>query len=178
MEIRLSTVNDALALSEYYLKNIEHLKRWEPDKDAKFHDLDSWQHRLKQRELEQKEKKSAYFIAFDKTTSKIIATCNLSEIIYGAFLACYMGYSISEDYQGQGKMKQLCYHVINYAFNDLKLNRIMSNNMPNNIKSEKLLTSLGFEIEGKAKNYLFINGQWQDHILNSLLNPENSKKNK
>ncbi len=175
MEIRLSTVNDALQLSQYYLNNVEHLKRWEPVKDKNYYDLESWKHRMPQREIEQKENKAAYFIAYDETTEEIIATCNLTEIIFGAFQACYMGYSVSALHQGKGKMKQLCSHVIDYAFTELKLNRIMSNYMPNNIKSENLLASLGFEVEGKAKKYLFINDQWQDHILSSLLNPEPPK---
>ncbi|MFV2061862.1 MAG: GNAT family N-acetyltransferase, partial [Gammaproteobacteria bacterium] len=83
---------------------------------------------------------------------------------------------VSESRQGKGIMKQLCSHAIDYAFNELKLNRVMSNYMPNNIKSENLLKSLGFEVEGKARNYLYINGQWQDHILSSLINPDNRRK--
>ncbi len=175
MEIRLSTINDALHLSQYYLNNVEHLKRWEPKKDKNYHDLDSWTQRLQQREIDINENKAAYFIACDETTKEVIATCNLTGIVFGAFHACYMGYSVSELYQGKGKMKQLCSYVIQYAFDELKLNRIMSNYMPNNIKSENLLAGLGFEVEGKAKRYLYINGQWQDHILSSLLNPDNSK---
>jgi ribosomal-protein-alanine N-acetyltransferase len=174
MEIKLSSVNDALQLSQYYLNNVEHLKRWEPVKDNNYHELESWKHRLMQREVDQKEKTAAYFSAYDESTKEIIATCNLTGITLGAFRACYMGYSVSELYQGKGKMKQLCSYVIQYAFDELQLNRIMSNYMPNNIKSENLLTGLGFEVEGKAKKYLFINGQWQDHILSSLLNPENA----
>ncbi|TND51068.1 30S ribosomal protein S5 alanine N-acetyltransferase, partial [Aeromonas dhakensis] len=34
-----------------------------------------------------------------------------------------------------------------------------------------LLERLGFEREGYAKEYLMINGRWEDHILTSRLNP-------
>ena len=81
-----------------------------------------------------------------------------------------MGYAISHLYEGKGKMKSLCQYVINYAFNELQLNRIMANYMPNNIRSGSLLNQLGFLKEGYASSYLLINGKWEDHILTSLIN--------
>ena len=42
--------------------------------------------------------------------------------------------------------------------------------MPSNERSARLLHRLGFVIEGHAKKYLLINGQWEDHILTSLTN--------
>lgn len=32
------------------------------------------------------------------------------------------------------------------------------------------LHRLGFVVDGRAKKYLLINGQWEDHILTSLTN--------
>ncbi|KTA85439.1 hypothetical protein [Aeromonas salmonicida] len=37
--------------------------------------------------------------------------------------------------------------------------------------SAALLEHLGFEREGYARDYLMINGRWEDHILTALLNP-------
>lgn len=71
-------------------------------------------------------------------------------------------------------MKSIVMHAIDYAFNDLKLHRVMANHMPGNERSAGLLKSLGFEIEGYAKEYLLIDGKWEDHVLNSLL--KNSDK--
>ncbi len=169
MLIKQVSVSDASMLAQYYTINASHLNRWESVKDRGYHKLDAWTQRLEQCELEQKDNKAAYFVALNTSATKVIATCNLTNIVHGAFLACYMGYSVSKEYEGCGKMKQLCQHVISYAFNNLALNRIMANYMPNNERSENLLKSLGFEIEGRAKKYLFINGLWQDHILTSLI---------
>ncbi|MGN7512099.1 hypothetical protein [Aeromonas salmonicida] len=36
--------------------------------------------------------------------------------------------------------------------------------------SAALLERLGFEREGYARDYLMINGRWEDHILTALLN--------
>ncbi len=70
-------------------------------------------------------------------------------------------------------MRELCRHTISYAFDELRLNRIMANYMPSNHRSDVLLQRLGFSKEGAAKKYLKINGQWEDHVLTSLLNPRN-----
>ena len=57
---------------------------------------------------------------------------------------------------------------IRYVFEELTLHRIMSNYMPVNTRSAKVLERLGFEKEGYAKNYLLINDRWEDHILTAL----------
>jgi ribosomal-protein-alanine N-acetyltransferase len=69
-------------------------------------------------------------------------------------------------------MKEIVNHAISYSFNDLRLHRIMANYMPVNDRSAGLLKNLGFQQEGLAKEYLLINGKWEDHVLTSLLNPE------
>jgi len=173
MEIKQLAIEDALYLSEYYLQNAEHLCPWERKVEDDFHEVEAWQQRLKIREKEQVEGRSSYFVAYLNDPKKIIATCSLTGITQGAFMACFMGYSVALSYEGQGVMKNLCQHAISYAFNELQLNRIMANYMPSNQRSQKLLTSLGFVKEGFAKKYLFINGRWEDHIMTSLVNPTN-----
>ncbi len=70
-------------------------------------------------------------------------------------------------------MTEVSQHAIDYAFSQLKLNRLMAAYMPRNKRSANLLKKLGFTKEGLAKKYLQINGNWEDHVLTSLLNPEN-----
>ena len=67
-------------------------------------------------------------------------------------------------------MKQIVTHVIEFAFQELNLHRITATHMPANQRSAGLLKELGFEKEGYAKEYLLINGEWEDHVLNSLIN--------
>ncbi|MDG2718812.1 30S ribosomal protein S5 alanine N-acetyltransferase, partial [Vibrio parahaemolyticus] len=49
--------------------------------------------------------------------------------------------------------------------------RIQAGYMPHNKRSEAVLEHVGFNREGYAKDYLLINGEWQDHVLTSLINP-------
>jgi ribosomal-protein-alanine N-acetyltransferase len=61
--------------------------------------------------------------------------------------------------------------LVRYAFEDLKLHRIMANYMPANERSGRLLRRIGFVVEGYARDYLHLDGAWRDHILTSLTNP-------
>jgi ribosomal-protein-alanine N-acetyltransferase len=42
--------------------------------------------------------------------------------------------------------------------------------MPHNKKSEAVLRAVGFEDFGYCKDYLLIDGVWQDHQLTALTN--------
>ncbi len=61
--------------------------------------------------------------------------------------------------------------AIEFVFKKLNFHRVMANHLPENTRSEALLKRLGFEREGYAREYLFLNGAWRDHVLNSLVNP-------
>jgi [ribosomal protein S5]-alanine N-acetyltransferase len=60
--------------------------------------------------------------------------------------------------------------AIAFAFDVLRLHRIMANYIPGNERSGKLLRRLGFNMEGYARDYLLIDGEWRDHILTALTN--------
>lgn len=171
MKIKLSSVEDAPFISRYYLDNEHHLAPWEPRRRSGFHTPQAWGERLKLREQEQREGRGYYFLAYDHRHQAIIATCSLTGIARGPLEACYLGYSVDRNHEGQGFMKELCVYVVDYAFNTLRLHRIMANYMPNNDRSGNLLKNLGFEREGYARQYLQINGRWEDHVLTARINP-------
>jgi ribosomal-protein-alanine N-acetyltransferase len=122
--------------------------------------------------LEFEEGRAIRFLLFfqEDGEGEIIGFCNFSQIFRGPFQACYLGYQIDSAGEGKGFMSEAIKRAIQYMFEEQNLHRIMANYMPSNSRSAKLLQNLGFAIEGKAKNYLLINGQWEDHILTSLTN--------
>jgi ribosomal-protein-alanine N-acetyltransferase len=69
-------------------------------------------------------------------------------------------------------MRESLQASISYVFSELRLHRIMANYMPFNRRSGGLLRRLGFVVEGYARDYLQINGAWEDHVLTSLTNTE------
>ncbi len=164
MKARAIDKTDAARLSDYFLRNQPHFKPWDPLRPTGFHSPANWQQRLNHMFAEPR---NEYWFALEHE-QRIIGHCALSNVVLGPFQACYMGYGIDADYQGQGLMPQLCHTALAFAFNRLKLHRVMANYIPHNARSAKLLQRLGFEHEGLAKEYLCINGEWQDHVLTSL----------
>jgi ribosomal-protein-alanine N-acetyltransferase len=65
--------------------------------------------------------------------------------------------------------------AIDHVFKALKLHRIMVNYMPANERSAALARKLGFVPEGIARDYLYIDGAWRDHVLTALVNPSAPK---
>jgi ribosomal-protein-alanine N-acetyltransferase len=60
---------------------------------------------------------------------------------------------------------------IEHLFGELNFHRLEANYIPSNGPSARVLEKLGFIEEGRAKSYLWIAGDWQDHVLTSLTNP-------
>ena len=61
--------------------------------------------------------------------------------------------------------------AVAYAFDDLRLHRVSASYLPRNRRSAHVLQRAGFQIEGYAKDYLRIDGRWEDHIIAAVTNP-------
>jgi [ribosomal protein S5]-alanine N-acetyltransferase len=102
--------------------------------------------------------------------NKVIGSIGFSQILRGPFCSCILGYQIDHAAEGQGLMREALNAAIDYMFNEQKLHRIAANYRPENVRSGRLLSKLGFRIDGFAKDYLFIDGEWRDHVLTSRTN--------
>jgi len=169
--LRLPEMRDICEIRKYYIDNKEHLAPYEPLKPEDFYTVRFWELDIENRINDFKEGRSLRMFVFDKVdNSTIIGVVNFNQIVRGAFHAAYVGYNIAEMKQGQGYMTESLNLAIEYAITNLNLHRIMANYMPHNRRSGNVLKRLGFNIEGYARDYLYINGCWEDHILTSLTN--------
>lgn len=165
--------SDAAKLARYHSENRGHHSKWEPERAEEFYSASFWESRLDEWEADRLAGRALYFVAVDFRDDQIHAVCSLTNIVRGPFQASNVGYSVALEFQGHGVMYSLLKHVVEYAFAELGLNRVMANYIPRNIRSQRLLDRVGFEKEGLARNYLCINGAWEDHVLTSILNPAN-----
>ncbi|WP_233967487.1 ribosomal protein S5-alanine N-acetyltransferase [Pectobacterium polaris] len=170
--VRLAHERDAWRLAEYYSENRDFLKPWEPVRDASHCYPSGWQARLSVINDMHKQGNAYYFLLLDQNENEVYGVANFSNVLRGSFHACYLGYSLGQKWQGQGLMYEALQPAIRYMQRQQHMHRIMANYMPHNQRSGGLLTRLGFEREGYAKNYLLIDGKWQDHVLTALTNAE------
>jgi ribosomal-protein-alanine N-acetyltransferase len=165
--IRLLDLGDAETVTNFYLLNQDHLAPYE-NILREYTSKNYWQAKVLADKEDFWQGRSCCLGIF--INSELIGMINFRNIIGGFFQSCSLGYKISAEHQGQGIMQNCLRIAINYVFNELNLHRISASYMPSNIRSAKLLESLGFKQEGLATKYLYINGMWQDHILTALIN--------
>jgi len=158
MIISVLNPKDFNLLVIYESENRDHLLKWEPIKTSDYFTLEQTKKRVEKSFENFQLGTSVSLVGFNKDKTKIICICTFSNIVYGAFQGCSLGYSVSEQEQGNGFMFEMLQASIKYIFEELKLHRIMANYIPENGRSEKLLKRLGFQKEGLAKSYLKIAG--------------------
>jgi [ribosomal protein S5]-alanine N-acetyltransferase len=163
-------ISSAESLLDFHLKNKEFFAHAYPTYHPQYFSLSFWEEKLNFFRTSWDEEKSLRF--FIIKNQKVIGSVGYDQLSRGPFQACFLGYALDKDHQGQGIMGQTLQETISILFKNLNFHRIMANYVPTNEKSGKVLTSLGFEKERLAKDYLKLNGKWEDHVLTSLINKE------
>ena len=104
---------------------------------------------------------------------RVIGSIHFSQVARGAFHNTMLGYALDAQRQGQGLMHEALQAGIAEMFSPrVNLHRIQAAWRPENARSGAVLSRLGFEDEGLARHYLFINGDWRDHRIAALRNPD------
>ncbi len=161
----------AQATLDFHLRNQVHLARWSPPTPPGFDTLDFWQDYVEKSHIGFLQGNVVRLWVREKSRpDQVIGTVGFSQIFRGPFCNCALGYQIDQAHEGRGLMREALTCAIGYMFRDQKIHRINANYRPENIRSGKLLASLGFQIDGYAREYLFIDGEWRDHIQTSLIN--------
>ncbi|EPP21015.1 ribosomal protein S5-alanine N-acetyltransferase [Vibrio fluvialis] len=169
--LRTAEFDDAARISNYFTVNRDYLKPWEPKREEAFFSELGWQQRLIKLSELHKMSLGFYLLIIDADSDEMLGTISFSNISRFPFYACNVGYSLAEQAQGKQIMTRALKMACDYMFNEQNLHRVMASYMPHNKRSEAVLKRLGFVHEGQAKDYLLIDGQWQDHNLTSLVNP-------
>jgi len=83
-----------------------------------------------------------------------------------------IGYYLSEQQQGKGIMRRSCQALVNYAFERMGMNRIQIKVGVGNFRSSNIPKKLGFRMEGVQREAEFLNGQFHNLEVYSLLQRE------
>lgn len=87
-----------------------------------------------------------------------------------------IGYWIAADMQGKGIMTKCCRVFINYAFDELKLNRVQINCNVENTKSRAIPERLGFQLEGIHRQVEFSHNRFGDWAVYAMLRQDWKKQ--
>ena len=103
-----------------------------------------------------------------KSTGKLIGTAGFTSLDQDNFKG-EIGYVLNPEYSGNGYATEAVKAVLDYAFNNLCLNRIEARVMEGNLLSVKLLEKIGMTYEGKGEKELFVKGEFKSILHFSLL---------
>lgn len=169
--LRLAAQEDVAEIIAYYTRNAEHLGPWEPDRPADFLTAPFWKERVSLYADQAFAGTSYRFYLFPKSRElarekgAILGSLGLTQIERGPFMCGRLGFSIDGACQGQGLMQEAVSAVVSFGLEDIGLHRIEANHQPQNLRSANLLRRLGFDVQGYARDYLFLGGAWRDHVL-------------
>ena len=181
LKVRLARPGMEVPLARFLSENYaDHLDRWSPPLVQGFFTATFWRERLDIAIDELQADRAVRFVLQMRVPEElggtpvdapIIGTCNYTNIVRGAFHACHLGYQIARDSEGLGLMAEALTAANAFMFDTMRMHRVMANFRPENTRSRALLMRLGFVEEGLARNYIFIDGAWRDHVLTSLVHP-------
>ncbi len=103
---------------------------------------------------------------------KLVGEMNLSGVQRGPFQSGHVGYWIDYRHAGRGYAPEALVVVLDYAFENLRLNRVQINIIPRNRASRRVVEKLGIRDEGIARGYLEINGRREDHVRYGITSEE------
>jgi ribosomal-protein-alanine N-acetyltransferase len=164
-------------VARFYEDNRAHFARWDPPRPEGFFTEAYWRERLEQAHAELVMDKGARLFAFgrtgatDATEGAVVGMVHFSLITRGPLQSAVLGYALDRAHVGRGLMVEAAGAAIAWAFSSLALHRLEASYVPENERSGRTLRRLGFQVDGYARDYLFIDGAWRDHVRTSLTNP-------
>jgi ribosomal-protein-alanine N-acetyltransferase len=145
------------------------LTPWEPTWPADDLTRASFRRRVKRYFEDQRGDLAYPFFIFRKSDNALVGGLTLANIRRGCAQAGSLGYWMGAPYARHGHMTAAVRAVIPFVFGTLRLHRIEAACIPANTASIRLLEKTGFRREGFARQYLCIDGVWQDHLLYARL---------
>lgn len=158
----------------FVARNQAHFAPWDPPTPEGFFTVRGQRERLlKSRRAFAAGEAFRYWLRLRDDPVRIIGQVHVFAVSRGAFHSAMLGYQLDQGLQGSGLMNEALRSLVAQMFADpVRLHRLQAAHLPENLKSAAVLARLGFKPEGVAKHYLYIDGQWRDHVINALLNPE------
>lgn len=170
--LRASDAGMSREALDFFQRNQAHFAPWDPPLPEAFFTL-RWQ---RQRLLQHRRAFAAgeafrYWLFAKDQPGRIVGQVHFSGIARGPFQNALLGYQLDAAAQGRGLMHEALSAAIGEMFSaQVNLHRLQAAHLPENTRSAAVLGRLGFEREGLARRYLFVGGQWRDHVITALLN--------
>ncbi|TLS38197.1 GNAT family N-acetyltransferase [Pseudalkalibacillus caeni] len=114
------------------------------------------------------ERKSITWGIVHKEDHKLIGACGFGVLNESDHMG-EIGYVLSKVYWGEGYAPEAVEAMIKYGFEEMGLNRIQARCSKTNPSSERVMQKVGMEYEGTLRQNKYVNGQYIDKKMYSIL---------
>jgi ribosomal-protein-alanine N-acetyltransferase len=163
---QMTDYNEWAALRE---KSRAFLMPWEPTWPEDDLSRGAFRRRIKRYVEDLRSDQGYAFLIVRNADNALVGGLTIANIRRGVAQAGSLGYWMGEPFARQGYMTAAVRAVVPFAFATLRLHRLEAACIPTNAGSIRLLENTGFLREGYAREYLCIDGAWQDHLLYARL---------
>ena len=167
--LRMPQMSDFAAWVELRETSRKFLTPWEPTWPADDLTRPAFRQRMKRYAEDLRTDQAYPFFLFRKDDNVLVGGLALANIRRGVAQAGSLGYWVGAPHVRRGYMSAAVRALMPVAFDVLRLHRVEAACIPTNLASIRLLEKCGFRREGYARQYLCINGFWQDHLLYARL---------
>lgn len=148
------------------------LEPWEPTWPRDDLTRPAFRQRVRRYNRDMRDDYAYAFFIFSRETEQLVGGLTLSNVRRGVAQSASVGYWVGLPFAGKGYLTDALTTAVGFAFESLRLHRVEAACLPQNEASRRLLLKVGFGEEGYARQYLKINGRWQDHLLFALLDTD------
>jgi ribosomal-protein-alanine N-acetyltransferase len=141
---------------ELQVRNKDFLAPYDPTHGADFYTLEAQAARIRE------PGRHSWLILEDEEP---VGFVGLSNVVRGPLQSGILSYWVDEAHNGRGLCTHAVADVVDVAFGALGLHRLEAGTLVDNFASQRVLEKNRFERYGLARRYLFIAGEWRDHVL-------------
>jgi ribosomal-protein-alanine N-acetyltransferase len=163
--LRPAALSDFDGWSELRRSSQEFISPWEPTWTADEMSLTGFRQRLAKQAAEIESDRGYAFLLFRSADARMFGQLSFDQVKRGAGQSAILAGWVGQQYSGRGLALRALRVGLVFAFDSLRLHRIEAATLPENRNSNHLLEFVGFKIEGFARSYGKINGEWRSHIL-------------
>lgn len=107
----------------------------------------------------------------EKNSDILIGYCGFWEIDYQHYRT-EIGYGLNPNFQGKGYMKEALTAMTGYMLLDMNIHHIKADIDVNNAASRSVLKSIGFKLEGLARENYYYNGKFLNSEYYGLISKD------
>ena len=167
--LRPLTSDDCDEWNEVRWRNDDWLKPWEsgdPVYGASM-SFNEWV-----RAMRRNERNGTVVVFAIEQHGRIVGQISLGAICYGAMRTGVVGYWVDQRCAGRGFAPMALAMLADWALGDPfgpALHRLEIAILPDNARSLAVVRKVGAHHEGLRERYMYVNGQWRDHVTFALL---------